>query len=177
MGIINILIISSAIIIFIILWMFSVKFYLDNLKKRTQEYWQLIEIALAKRYDLMPNLIETVRKYTDKQGAMLERLINVRHKAIEYKDLNATKIELEYDLTRVINKIIDLGRTFKDLSLDTNFLELRKEIDDLEKNLEEKSSQYNEMVRSYNRARKSVFTRLWAKIFKHYPLNIFEIEI
>jgi LemA protein len=177
MELINILIIGSAVVLILILWVIVGVRHLKHLKVKIRDEWEVVDEGLRKRHDMLPNLIETVRVYSADQESLLQEMIDKRRKAALEYGANGKKIEYEHDLSKTIDKVIALGKSVQELLKDTNYLELRKEIDDLEINIEEKSKNYNSMVRSYNRHRKSIFLIPLAAIWGLKMENIFEVEI
>lgn len=177
MELINILIIGSAVVLLLVLWVIVGVRHLLGLRQRIREEWEVLDESLRKRHDMLPNLIETVRGFTADRESLLQDMIDKRMRAAREHGAGGKKIEYEHDLSKVIDKVIDLGRSFQELSKDTNFLELRKEIEDLEGHIEEKSKNYNEMVRYYNRHRSGILLRPLAVIWGLKAENIFEVEI
>ena len=159
----------------LLLWIIVGVKHLRGLKHDIFEHWEIVDEKLRKRTDLVPMLIETVRGYKDHEST--EKLIRDRMTAAREYGAGGRKIEYEHDLTRQINKVVDLGRIYKDLAKDTNFLEVRKEIDDLEKGIESETKAYNEIVRRYNNHRKFIFLRPLSAAFGLKMENIFEFEI
>lgn len=177
MEIINIEIIISSLVVVVLLWLVIGRKHLIHLAEVVHEEWEKVDERLRKRHNIVPNLIETVRKFTDTQEELLTQLIEVRMKAARESNLGLTKVEHEYDLARTINKVVDLGALYKDLSLDTNFLELRKEIDEIEKELLERVENYNKLVREYNHERDKAWMAPIAAIFSFEVITIFEVEV
>lgn len=177
MELINILIIGSAVVLLLVLWVIVGVRHLKGLEAKIRDEWEVVDEGLRKRHDMLPNLIETVRRFSADQESLMQAMIDERAKAAREYRAGAKKIEYEHDLSKTIDKVIDLGKSVAELSKDTNFLELRKEIDDLEQNIEDKSKVYNEMVRYYNRHRRSVFLRPLAAAAGLKVENIFEVEI
>lgn len=176
MDLINILVIVSAVVVIFLLWTVVGVRHLKRLRGEIIAQWELVDENLRKRHDMLPNLMETVRRFTDKQEERIARTIAVRREAAFEYGACAKKIELEHDLTKVINELFGLGRNLKDLKIDTNFLELRKDVDDLEQNIEDRVRKYNEMVRYYNKHRGLVLLRPLARIGRFERADIFETE-
>lgn len=176
MSLINILIIASAVIIVLLLWVIVGMRYLRHLRSEIHLQWELVDDRLRKRHDLIPNLIETVRMYEKGQEELIKNFIEDRRLAVKEYSLGGKKVEYEHQLGATINKIIDLEKKNAELRQDTNFLELRKEIDDLENNIEEKTRKYNEMVRYYNKHRQLFLLLPLALIFRFEREDIFEVE-
>ncbi len=168
--------ILSAIAVIVLLWSMIGVRHLSRLRKEVLEKWELIRAALAKRADLLPNLVETVRGFSDQKEDLVEKIIQQRKKASKLEEPGAKKIEYELDLTASINELIAVEKSVNALGKDTNFLELKKEINDLEQNIEEQTRLYNEMVRHYNKQRNLWVWVVLAKIFGYKEAGIFEIE-
>lgn len=169
-------ILGAAIIILLIFWAVVGIRHLRQLRDGVKEQWELIHDEFRLRADILPNLIETVRVYEKDSDDLVEKAIRARALAMKEYFPGAKKIELEYDLSQFINELIALGKKNAGLGHDTNFLELKKEIDDLEKNIDERSKTYNQMARYYNEHRKFPLLRPIALIFQFGHLNIFEFE-
>lgn len=173
---INILILASTIVFLLALWIVAGVRHLKYLKKEIVEQWELLDEQLRKRQSLLPNLIETVRIYVKNQEVLLETMISDRISAAKEYFAGAKKIELEHELSSVIKQVLDLGKVNAELGKDTNFLELRKEIYDIGKDLELKAEKYNGMVRYYNNHRNMMILRPLAGVLKFEAINIFEVE-
>ena len=159
-----------------VLWAIVAFRHLKQLKLAVLDQWELVDGDLRKRHDLLPNLIESVRIYSQAKEDLIEKIIEVRAKAAHEIANTVVKIELEHELSGLIKVALVLGKEFAELGRDTNFLELKTEIEDLAKNVELKVQKYNEMVRYYNGHRKLVFLLPIATIFNFKTLNIFEFE-
>ncbi len=173
---INLIIVVLALVIIAIFWVAVGVRHLKFLQKAIKNEWELIDEDLRKRQDLIPNLIETVRAFANDQEAVIQRLIEMRILAAKEYFPSVKKIEYENDLTRDLNMIFEMAKANSKLATDTNFLELRKEIEDMEQTVETKTRKYNEMVRYYNEHRKFVLLKPISAIFGFERLDIFETE-
>lgn len=171
------LIIGPVFLVILLMWLIIGKKHLKHLQKTTNDEWEMVSERLKKRQSLVPNLVETVKMHHQGQDEMLEKLIAIRIRAAKEYLPGSKKIECEYDLSKSINRVVDLGRSVKELSQDTNFLELRTEINDLEKEIEERSNTYNKLVRKYNRVRKKWWLNVISSMFGFKVYNIFEVEV
>lgn len=172
----NLVVIVSAIIVLTALWIIVAVRHFRHLKRELVDQWELVDESLRKRYDLIPNLIETIKKFTNTEEILIEKVILNRQKVVKDYSKGGERIMLEYDFTNDINELINLGKKYKELASDTNYLEIRKEIDDLEKNIEDKTNKYNEMVRYYNKHREAFILAPIALIWRFNPETIFEVE-
>lgn len=173
---INILILVSTAVLLLALWIIVGVRHLTYLQKEIGGQWELLDEQLRKRHNLLPNLIETVRMYVKDQEPLLEKLIIDRMNAAREYFAGAKKIEMEHEFSTGVGRIFNLGAADAGLEKDTNFLELRKEIYDIGRDLDLKSGKYNEMVRYYNRHRNMAILRPIASIWKFGVMNIFEVE-
>lgn len=173
---INFLIILSSVVVLLVLWVVVGVRHLKSLRAEIGQEWELTMDSLRKRQDLLPNLVETIRVYDKNQEAIIEELIAERINAAKEYFPGAKKFEYEHTLSSVIGKLIDLGSGNSELGMDTNFLELKKEISDISANIQVKSRQYNEMVRYYNRHINLFLLRPIALVFHFEVLDIFEFE-
>lgn len=177
MELVNILIIISAIILILLLWITVGVRHLKYLRDEVRAQFDLIDGDLRKRHDLLPNLAETLRAFDKTKEELIEKMITDRNHAARVGAIGLKKIEYEHELSGTINQIIECGKLNAELKKDTNFLELKKEIDDLEQDVEAKTKKYNEMVRYYNRHRGLVLLTPIALLFNYKPADIFEVEV
>lgn len=173
---VNILIIVSTAIFLIILWAIVAVRHLKHLKLSILDEWELVDESLRKRHDLIPNLIETVRMYSQQKEELLEKLIAQRQIAAMAFGSTLPKIEAEHTLSDSVDEVLEVGKEIAELGKDTNFLELKTEIDDLEQAIEIKVKNYNQMVRYYNSHRRIFLLVPMATIFGFGNINIFEFE-
>lgn len=173
---INIWIIVSTVVFLIILWAIVAFRHLKHLKLAVLDQWELVDENLRKRHDLLPNLIETIRMYTQTKEDLAGKIIEIRAKTAHENGNTVMKIEFEHELSGLIKVVFALGKELVELGRDTNLLELRTEIQSLENNIELKVGKYNEMVRYYNGHLRLVFLLPIATIFNFKNQNIFEFE-
>lgn len=163
----SILIIVSAVVVLLVLWFFVGHRHFKFLKSEIRKQWELVDENYRKRQDILPNLIETARVYATGQDGLMEELIKNREAAARETVVGAAKSEKELALKENIGRVVDLGRLFVELSKDTNFLELRKELEDLGMEIEAKMAKYNEMIAAYNSEIGKVFLLPVAVICGH----------
>ena len=170
------MVIISAVAIIILLWGAIVANHLKHLTNAIESEWWLIYESLSKKSDLIPNLIETIRAHDQSKEELLEKLISERSVYNkEYFPL-PSKIEKELDLNLLLKEVVDWAENHDRLKVDTNFLEIRKEIYDLNENIEARIKTYNNMVRYYNERRNFSLVKPIASLFKYEHMNIFETE-
>lgn len=125
---------------------------LVRLKNRVDEAWADIDVQLKRRYDLIPNLIETVKGYAAHEKETLDRVISARNAAMQAQSTgNSAEIEkTENALSSTLKSIFALSEAYPDLKANTNFLELQRELSDTENKIQASRRFYNTNVRDFN---------------------------
>ncbi len=146
-----ILIALGVIIIGIGLWLIGVYNGLIKLKHRTDESWSDIDVQLKRRYDLIPNLLETVKGYAAHEQATLEKVIQARNQAMAAQGKGAAaSAEAENMLSQTLKSIFALSESYPDLKANQNFLQLQDELADTENKIQAARRFYNGNARDFN---------------------------
>ena len=142
-----------------------------------KDAWSNIDVALKRRYDLIPNLVETVKGYAKHEKSTLEDVIKARNSAMQVPsdDING-KIKAENQLQQSLRSIFALGEAYPDLKANTNFLDLQEKLNLIEENLERNRRYYNGSVRENNTYGESIPGALFASMFKYQHFDFFEVE-
>lgn len=120
-------------------------------KNRVDEAWSDISVQLKRRYDLIPNLVETVKGYATHEKETLENVINARNRAMSVTDgPSDAKAEAENQLAGALKSVFALAEAYPDLKANQNFLELQKELTDTEDKIMAARRFYNGNVRDFN---------------------------
>lgn len=167
-----------AILVLIILLLISMYNGLIRLKNRVEEAWSDIDVQLKRRYDLIPNLIETVKGYASHERETLENVIKARNEAMSMQDSSdiAGKLQAENNLSSTLKTIFALSESYPDLKANQNFLELQKELADTENKIQSSRRFYNGNVRDFNTKVQVFPTNIIAKRLGFSSRNFFEIE-
>lgn len=173
---IHFLIIGIALIAFIVLWLAIGFKHLKNLQKEIVQYWEDLDELLRKRQDIVPNLIETVRQYIQNHESEIENLITLRMLSAKQYFPGAEKIMHEHELSAAINQLFAWRKENPELGRDTNFLEVKKEIEELGDKIEIRTRDYNEKVRYYNESLDKFYLKLIKLLFGFKRADIFEFE-
>ena len=171
------LIIFLGILALIALFLVNVFNRFATLRNLVKDAWSNIDVALKRRYDLIPNLVETVKGYAKHEKSTLEAVINARNAAMAVPsgDINA-QIKAENQLQQSLRSIFALGEAYPDLKANTNYLDLQQKLNDIEENLERARRYYNGSVRENNTYGESVPGVLVASLFKYQHFDYFEAE-
>lgn len=138
-----------ALIVVVVLWVIGVFNGLVTLKNRAKEAWADIDVQLKRRYDLIPNLVETVKGYASHEKEIFEKVTEARASAMNAQGLPA-KAEAENQLSQTLKSIIAVAEAYPDLKASQNFLELQRELTDTEDKIQAARRFYNTNVRDLN---------------------------
>lgn len=164
-----------VIAIAVIGWLFSAYNSLVRRRNQVKEAWSDIEVQLKRRYDLIPNLVQTVKGYAAHEREAFESVTAARSSAMGAKT-PAEHAQAENMLTSSLKTLFAVAEAYPDLKANTNFLELQRELSDTENKIQAARRFYNTNVRDYNTATQSVPTNLVAKSFGFTPQEYFELE-
>ncbi len=133
----------------LILWGIGLYNGLIKLKNRVDEAWSDIDVQLKRRYDLIPNLIETVKGYAKHEKGVLESVTEARTRAMGASDPK-DQIEAENMLSGTLKSLFAVSENYPDLKANENFLELQRELSDTENKIQASRRFYNGNVRDFN---------------------------
>ena len=139
--------------------------------------WSNIDVALKRRYDLIPNLVETVKGYAQHEKSTFENVIKARNAAMSVPsgDINA-QIKAENQLQQALRSIFALSEAYPDLKANTNFLDLQQKLNEIEENLERSRRYYNGTVRENNTYGESFPGVVFAGMFNYQHFDFFETD-
>lgn len=166
------------IIIIIVLPLLYIVYAFNKLirgKVRCEEAWSDIQVQLKRRYNLIPNLIETVKGYAKHERGVFEKVTKARTQALEAKDVREQQ-KAENFLSSTLKTLFAVAENYPDLKANANFLELQRELSDTENKIQAARRFYNGNVRDYNISLQSFPTNLIASLFKFKPKDLFELE-
>lgn len=157
------------------LWIISVFNSLIRLRNRTQEAWADIDVQLKRRYDLIPNLVETVKGYAEHEKEVFEKVTEARTRAIKATGA-ADKAEAENVLTGALKTLFAVAENYPQLRASENFLKLQEELSDTENKIQAARRFYNGNVRDFNTRQETFPTNLIALAFGFKKVEFFEIK-
>lgn len=163
--------IIAALVIYLILIYNS----LVRRKNRVEEAWSDIEIQLKRRYDLIPNLVNTVKGYAAHEKAVLENVTKARTQAMGAKTAEE-HAKAENMLSQTLKTLFAVAENYPDLKANANFLDLQRELADTENKIQAARRFYNGNVRDYNIFIESFPVNLLAGIFNFKRKEFFDIE-
>lgn len=174
MGVLIVVIGIIIVIAFFLVQIFN-RFALN--RNTVKDGWSNIDVALKRRYDLIPNLVETVKGYAAHEKTTLENVIAARNAAmaVPSDDINA-QIKAENQLQQTLRSIFALSEAYPDLKANANFLDLQEKLNEIEENLERSRRYYNGTVRENNTYGESFPGVLVAGMFKYQHFDFFEAD-
>ena len=164
-----------AIVVLIVLWIIAVFNGLIRLRNRTDEAWSDIDVQLKRRYDLIPNLIETVKGYAVHEKQAFENVTNARAKAISAQGIEE-KAKAENALSNTLKTLFAVAEAYPNLKANTNFLELQRELSDTENKIQAARRFYNGNVRDLNIKIETFPSRIIAGMLNFKKREFFEAE-
>ena len=147
-----------ALVLFVVVGAYNKLVALDQ---RADQSFADIDVQLKQRHDLIPNLVETVRGYATHEKGTLEAVIAARSAATSATSVNE-KVEAENMLTGALGRMFALSEAYPDLKANTNFLELQRELSDIENKLAAARRFFNNAVGEFNAVRRQFPTILFA---------------
>ena len=166
-----IIIVILAIIIF---WTILTYNTLVTLINRAKEAWSDIEVQLKRRYDLIPNLVETVKGYAVHEKDVLERVTQARTMAMKAETMRERR-NAENFLSETLKSLFAVSERYPDLKASTNFLELQRELRDTEDKIQAARRFYNGNVRDLDIKIESFPANLIASAFGFQKMELFEL--
>lgn len=163
-----------GIIVLLILWAVFAYNRLVSLVNRTKEAWADIDVQLKRRYDLIPNLVETVKGYAAHESSAFENVTKARAAAMG-ATAPADKAQAENMLSGALKSLFAVSEAYPDLKANQNFLQLQKELGDTEDKIQAARRFYNGNVRDLNTAEQSFPGSLIASTFGFKPMDLFEL--
>ena len=163
-----------AIVVILAVWAVASYNGFISLINRAKEAWSDIDIQLKRRYDLIPNLVNTVKGYATHESSAFEKVTEARSKAMQAGSL-AEKAGAEDALSGTLKSLFAIAEAYPDLKANTNFLELQRELSDTENKIQSARRFYNGNVRDLNTSIQSFPSNLIASTFKFQPMEFFEL--
>jgi len=169
------IIVIPVILIILVFLVISIYNSLVTLRQRTEESWSDIDVQLKRRYDLIPNLVETVKGYATHEKELLENVTKARNVAMGANSLE-DKAQAENMLSGTLKSLFAVSENYPDLKANQNFIELQRELSDTENKIQASRRFYNSTVMTLNTKIETVPSNLIASMFGFIKKEYFEIE-
>ncbi len=145
-----------------------------TLTNRSEEAWSDIDVQLKRRYDLIPNLVETVKGYASHEAGTLQKVTEARTAAMGAQTV-AQHAEAENMLTGALKSLFAVSEAYPDLKANSNFVELQRELSDTENKIQAARRFYNSVVVDLQNALESFPTNLVGNMFGFKTREFFEL--
>jgi LemA protein len=163
-----------AIIFVLGIWIISTYNGLTALRLRIQNAWRQIDVQLKRRYDLIPNLVETVKGYMQYEQDTLQKVIDARSQAMAAKGVKESA-EAQTALTQSLGKVFALMENYPELKASKNVSDLQEELTTTENQIAFARQYYNDLVTQYNTKQHVFPSNMLAGLFGFKPSEFFEV--
>lgn len=162
-----------AIIVLIVIYALALYNSLVKLNNKVKEAFSTMDVYLKKRWDLIPNIVETVKGYAKHEKDTLKEVVELRN-SIYDKMSDEEKIKTNEQLSSGINKIMALAEAYPDLKANENFKDLSKQLTKVEDDITNSRKYYNGVVRIYNNKVEMFPSNILAGLFGYKSKAMFE---
>lgn len=146
-----------------------------KMQNRVKEAWSDIDVQLKRRYNLIPNIVESVKGYTDHEEGVLTKVTEARSQAINAGNIKDQE-KAEDMLSGALKSLFAVSENYPDLKASENFIQLQNELVDTEDKIQAARRFYNGTVRDFNTKIEQFPAKLIAQMFKFESKEFFEIE-
>ena len=164
-----------GVLVLIVLWAVFAYNRFVRFINRAKEAWADIDVQLKRRYDLIPNLVNTVKGYAKHEKGTFEKVTEMRTKAMQTGGIEE-KGRAENMLTGALKTLFAVAENYPDLKANENFVELQKELSDTENKIQAARRFYNTNVRDLNTSLESFPQNIIGNLFKFTKREFFELE-
>lgn len=158
----------------VLIWIVFVYNKFISLRNRTKEAWSDIEVQLKRRYDLIPNLVNSVKGYATHESTAFEKVTQARAEAMQAKTIGEHS-KSEAMLGGAISGIFGIAEAYPELKANTNFIELQRELSDTENKIQAARRFYNTNVRDLNTSVEQFPGNIIAGMFGFKGVEFFDI--
>ena len=170
-----IIIVLISLVVLLLVWVIVTynRLVTERLKVKTQ--WSQIDVVLKQRFDLIPNLMETVKGYAAHEKEVLQSVTDARSRYLAAADTEG-QMKAGTELSGVMSRLMAVAESYPELKANQNFLHLQQQLFAMEEKLANYRQFYNDTVLRYNRLLETVPTNLIAKMFRFKKEEFFKVE-
>ncbi len=163
-----------AVVVIILIWAIAAYNGFVTLTNRVREAWSDIDVQLKRRYDLIPNLVETVKGYAAHEAGTLQNVTEMRTRAMSATS-PADKADAENMLSGALKTLFAVSENYPNLKANENFLELQRQLEDTENKLQAARRFYNSVVQDLNTRVASFPSNMIGSAFGFKPADFFQL--
>lgn len=164
-----------GIVVVIVLWAILTYNGFISLRNRVEEAFSTMDVYLKKRYDLIPNLVETVKGYAKHEKETLENVISARNTAVNAHSVDE-QIAAEKQLAQSLLNLNAVAEQYPDLKANQNFMTMQADLKEMEGEIANARKFYNALVRQFNTKCESIPSNIIAGICHFEKQTLFEVE-
>ena len=164
-----------AIVVVIIIAIIAMYNSLVTMRQRVRNAWSQIDVQLQRRFDLIPNLVETVKGYMEHEADVLTKVTDLRSSWANAKTVDE-KANLDNQLSESLKTIMAVAENYPDLKANQNFSELQTELTNTENKISYSRQFYNDTVTRYNIKLETFPSNIIASVFNFKSENLFEVD-
>lgn len=174
LGSLSPIVLLLGVVVVIALTVVSIYNNLIKLRNKCDEAFSAMDVHLVKRYDLIPNLVETVKGYAKHEKETLENVVSARASAMNAKGME-DKLAAEGDLSRALGRLMAISEAYPELKANENFLDLQQSLKNMEAEIAGARKYYNAVVTQYNTKIDVVPSNIVASLFGFVKKVLFEV--
>lgn len=164
-----------AIVVILVIAVFSIYNNLVTLRQRVKNAWSQIDVQLQRRFDLIPNLVESVKGYMTHEQDVLTKVTELRTAWAGATSV-AEKADLDNQLSGALKTIMAVSENYPDLKANQNFMSLQEELKNTENKISFSRQFYNDTVTKYNTKLEVVPSNIIASMFHFMPEELFKVD-
>ena len=167
--------IALIVVVLLIIWVIAIYNGLVSAKLKVENAWSQIDVQLQRRFDLIPNFVETVKGYMTHESETFEKITNLRTSWANSSSVGE-KAKLDNELSGALKTIMAVSENYPDLKASTNFSELSEELRNTENKISFSRQFYNDSVTMYNTKLEVFPSNIIANMFNFKSKELFEAE-
>lgn len=169
------LIVIAVVVAVLVIWVIAAYNGFVKLRNMVEEAFATMDVYLKKRYDLIPNLVETVKGYATHESGTLEKVVQARNMAAGATNIE-DKIQGENALQGTLKSLFAIAESYPDLKANTNFLDLQSQLQRIEDEIANSRKYYNAIVKEFNTKTEMFPSNLIAGMFHFVRKPLFEVQ-
>ncbi len=170
-----VLIIVIILLLMVLVWYFSTYNALVKLRNRKDDQFAQIDVQLKMRFDLIPNLVETVKGYAKHETETFEKVVQARN-TYNTAETHEGKIQAAGEMTQALNRLFALAEDYPELKSNENFMSLQSDLKEIEEKVRISRQFYNDTVLTYNNKVESIPSNIVASIAGFKKEEFFKID-
>jgi len=172
----NVLYIVLGLLVVVVLYVITIYNGFVRLRVRVNGAWSDIEVQMKRRYNLIPNLVETVKGYASHETGTLEKLTQARVAAVANNGAPGQQAQTENLLTGALKSVFAVAEAYPDLKANENFLSLQNDLAEVEEQIQAARRYYNGSVREMNTKVDQFPSNIVARAFNFIKAEFFELD-